>query len=300
MLFKKKSPSKLSQHVLAAMFSATILFAISINNQVTADALSDSSDKSTSSGSLPPAKLADSIKMPDKVTVANQAALSADELAQIKKNIETANPNATAIVNDDGSARVQFIDGSTHDLTSQNTFVSNSAETDKTSDNNKAESSNSETQNQTNNSNSNTSEDKADLAAAVNFEDTVKRSAPYKGAKEKNKQAYNQAVAAGQKILSQNNASQSQIDQATSAINKANAQLDGHVHKVKNSKPKKKPAASTKKPQASSQAVTAHKKAQKATSKPKKSNTSSIIIGFSSIGLLLALFISLGVKIKQQ
>ncbi|MCZ3622892.1 FIVAR domain-containing protein, partial [Lactobacillus mulieris] len=69
--------------------------------------------------------------------------------------------------------------------------------------------------------------DKNALETAVNEQSDVQNTSTYYNASDDKKQAYDNAVAAGQKVLNDDSATQSEVDSATSAIDKAKAALDG-------------------------------------------------------------------------
>ncbi|MCZ3643459.1 FIVAR domain-containing protein, partial [Lactobacillus crispatus] len=71
------------------------------------------------------------------------------------------------------------------------------------------------------------STDKSALETAVNEQSDVQNTSSYYNASDDKKQAYDDAVTAGQKVLNNDSATQSEVDSATSAIDKAKAALDG-------------------------------------------------------------------------
>ncbi|MCW8106845.1 FIVAR domain-containing protein, partial [Lactobacillus mulieris] len=63
--------------------------------------------------------------------------------------------------------------------------------------------------------------DKTDLETAVNDQNDVQKTSAYYNASDDKKQAYDDAVAAGQTVLNNDSATQSEVDSATTAINSA-------------------------------------------------------------------------------
>ncbi|TRT32651.1 hypothetical protein ETI26_07735, partial [Lactobacillus sp. c10Ua232AE] len=71
--------------------------------------------------------------------------------------------------------------------------------------------------------------DKSALETAVNDQSDVQKTSAYYNASDDKKQAYDDAVSAGQKVLNNDSATQSEVDSATSAINNAKSALDGET-----------------------------------------------------------------------
>ncbi|MCZ3845553.1 FIVAR domain-containing protein, partial [Lactobacillus mulieris] len=87
----------------------------------------------------------------------------------------------------------------------------------------------SDTTSSTTGSTTENSVDKSGLEKAVNEQSTVESTDPYKNASDDKKQAYDDAVSAGQKVLNNDSATQSEVDSATTAINNAKSALDGQA-----------------------------------------------------------------------
>ncbi|MDK6804043.1 FIVAR domain-containing protein, partial [Lactobacillus mulieris] len=87
----------------------------------------------------------------------------------------------------------------------------------------------SDTTSSTTGSTTESSVDKSALETAVNEQSTVESTSAYYNASDDKKQAYNDAVSAGQTVLNDDSATQSEVDSATTAINNAKAALDGQA-----------------------------------------------------------------------
>ncbi|MCZ3845559.1 MULTISPECIES: FIVAR domain-containing protein, partial [Lactobacillus] len=71
--------------------------------------------------------------------------------------------------------------------------------------------------------------DKSALETAVNDQSDVQKTSAYYNASDDKKQAYDDAVSAGQTVLNNDSATQSEVDSATTAINNAKSALDGET-----------------------------------------------------------------------
>ncbi|WP_224783260.1 FIVAR domain-containing protein, partial [Lactobacillus mulieris] len=136
-------------------------------------------------------KAQNNVNLPERVKVEKMGQPTSDELSQIKKNIEAANPNTTVTVYSDGSATIKFSDGSSAELTKEDTTI----QTDAIENN--GDRSSSENTGNSNFENSDSSIDKSSLEAAVNEKSSVESTDAYKNASDDKKQAYDDAVSAG-------------------------------------------------------------------------------------------------------
>ena len=239
-------------------------------------------------------KAQNNVNLPERVKVEKMGQPTSDELSQIKKNIEAANPNTTVTVYSDGSATIKFSDGSSAELTKEDTTI----QTDAIENN--GDRSSSENTGNSNFENSDSSIDKSSLEAAVNEKSSVESTDAYKNASDDKKQAYDDAVSAGQKVLNDNSATQNEVDQALQTIKNAKAALDDNTEI--NSKATANSKSSSVSSTSSKEKTPASNSSENrvATDANKLPQTGAQVGEVSLIGLILALLGLLGFRRKKN
>ena len=239
-------------------------------------------------------KAQNNVNLPERVKVEKMGQPTSDELSQIKKNIEAANPNTTVTVYSDGSATIKFSDGSSAELTKEDTTI----QTDAIENN--GDRSSSENTGNSNFENYDSSIDKSSLEAAVNEKSSVESTDAYKNASDDKKQAYDDAVSAGQKVLNDNSATQNEVDQALQTIKNAKAALDDNTEI--NSKATANSKSSSVSSTSSKEKTPASNSSENrvATDANKLPQTGAQVGEVSLIGLILALLGLLGFRRKKN